>query len=39
MRKAAAKRAAETQEALAEARDRAEAAAADLTALEGGRSR
>jgi hypothetical protein len=39
MRKAAAKRAAETQEGLTEARDRAEAAAAELTAVEGGRSR
>jgi hypothetical protein len=38
MRKAAARRAAEAQKALSEARDRAEAAAADLTGLETGRS-
>ena len=39
MRKAAAKRAVAAQDALSEARDRAEAAAADLTALEKGRPR
>jgi hypothetical protein len=37
MRKAAAKRAVEAQAALAQARDRAESAAADLTAMESGR--
>jgi len=37
MRKAAAKRAVDAQEALTEARDRAESAAADLTAIEKGR--
>lgn len=39
MRKAAAKRAGDAQEALADARDRAEAAAAALDALENGRAR
>jgi hypothetical protein len=38
MRKAAAKRAAEAQTALSEARDRAESAAAALTAMESGRT-
>lgn len=39
IRKAAAKRAVEAQRTLSEARDRAEAAAADLTAMESGRTR